>query len=105
MDKSATRNKARWAARVAGAGIGVLGLTLATAVPSGTTASAAGSSNVSAAATRSATVQTSNQAQAASSNALSAARYGWGKVVAGDEFNYRGSPDRRKWRVYSSAGH
>ena len=29
----------------------------------------------------------------------------WGPVVAGDEFNYEGSPDRTKWMVYDSAGH
>ncbi|MFC7849826.1 family 16 glycosylhydrolase [Arthrobacter sp. NPDC057388] len=30
---------------------------------------------------------------------------GWGSVVAGDEFNYTGTPDRTKWSVYNSAGH
>jgi hypothetical protein len=25
---------------------------------------------------------------------------GWGPVVAGDEFNYAGPPDRAKWKVY-----
>jgi len=34
-----------------------------------------------------------------------AARYGWGKVVAGDEFNYKGKPDSRKWHVFNSGGH
>jgi hypothetical protein len=103
MHKNATHNRVRWAARAVGAGIGVLGLAFAAAIPSGTTGSAVHSSNVSAAATRSAAVQTSTQA--ASTDSLTAARYGWGRVVSGDEFNYRGAPDRRKWRVYSSAGH
>jgi hypothetical protein len=30
--------------------------------------------------------------------------FGWGPVVAGDEFNYVGSPDSTKWTVYNSAG-
>lgn len=34
-----------------------------------------------------------------------AARYGWGKVVAGDEFTYKGKPASSKWGVYSSSGH
>ena len=34
-----------------------------------------------------------------------AARYGWGKVVAGDEFNYIGAPDPAKWMVYNGPGH
>jgi len=29
----------------------------------------------------------------------------WGPVVAGDEFDYQGSPNRTKWLVYDSAGH
>lgn len=42
----------------------------------------------------------------ASSDGLQAAtERGWGPVVAGDEFNYTGAPDRRKWSVYHSAGH
>src|SRR3954454_5407218 len=34
-----------------------------------------------------------------------AAKYGWGKVVAGDEFNYKGRPDSQRWRVFNSKGH
>ncbi|NVM99919.1 glycoside hydrolase family 16 protein [Arthrobacter sp. SDTb3-6] len=34
-----------------------------------------------------------------------AVKYGWGSVVAGDEFNYTGAPDSTKWSVYDSAGH
>jgi hypothetical protein len=34
-----------------------------------------------------------------------AAKFGWGSVVAGDEFNYTGAPDSTKWSVYNSAGH
>jgi hypothetical protein len=29
----------------------------------------------------------------------------WGPVVAGDEFNYAGVPNRTKWNVYNSPGH
>ncbi|MCU6482357.1 hypothetical protein QO003_003639 [Arthrobacter silviterrae] len=34
-----------------------------------------------------------------------AAKFGWGSVVAGDEFNYTGAPDSTRWSVYNSAGH
>jgi hypothetical protein len=34
-----------------------------------------------------------------------ASALGWGSVVAGDEFNYTGTPDRTKWSVYNSPGH
>jgi beta-glucanase (GH16 family) len=34
-----------------------------------------------------------------------AVRYDWGKVVAGDEFNYTGAPKVSKWQVYDSIGH
>ncbi len=34
-----------------------------------------------------------------------AVKYGWGSVVAGDEFNYTGAPNTTKWGVYDSAGH
>jgi hypothetical protein len=55
-----------------------------------------------------ATSRSTGVAETAATTATSrraAARYGWGRVVAGDEFNYTGAPDRRKWRVYSSRGH
>lgn len=34
-----------------------------------------------------------------------AVKYGWGKPIARDEFNYTGAPRERKWSVYDSAGH
>ena len=34
-----------------------------------------------------------------------AKKFGWGKPVARDEFDYRGSPNPKKWSVYDSAGH
>jgi licheninase len=30
---------------------------------------------------------------------------GWGSVVAGDEFNYTGRPDRANWKLYDGPGH
>jgi hypothetical protein len=33
-----------------------------------------------------------------------AAKYGWGPVVAGDEFGYVGPPDPVKWNAYNSPG-
>jgi hypothetical protein len=39
------------------------------------------------------------------SGTQAASTLGWGSVVAGDEFNYSGTPDRTKWSVYNSAGH
>ncbi|SDK91637.1 Glycosyl hydrolases family 16 [Arthrobacter sp. ov407] len=30
---------------------------------------------------------------------------GWGRVVAGDEFNYRGPPNPAKWKLYKGRGH
>ncbi|WP_395404206.1 glycoside hydrolase family 16 protein [Arthrobacter sp. UC242_113] len=44
-------------------------------------------------------------APAAGSGAQAASALGWGSVVAGDEFNYTGTPDRTKWSVYNSPGH
>lgn len=34
-----------------------------------------------------------------------AIKYGWGPVMAGDEFNYSGPPDPLKWGVYNGPGH
>lgn len=34
-----------------------------------------------------------------------AATFGWGPVVAGDEFSNTGAPDSTKWSVYNSKGH
>ncbi|WP_258006517.1 glycoside hydrolase family 16 protein [Arthrobacter sp. AFG20] len=39
------------------------------------------------------------------SGTQAASTLGWGSVVAGDEFNYTGTPDRTKWSVYNSPGH
>ncbi|MDP9695119.1 UNVERIFIED_ORG: hypothetical protein J2X79_002688 [Arthrobacter globiformis] len=39
------------------------------------------------------------------SGTQAASAVGWGSVVAGDEFNYTGTPDRTKWSVYNSPGH
>jgi hypothetical protein len=39
------------------------------------------------------------------SGTQAASTLGWGSVVAGDEFNYTGAPDRLKWSVYNSSGH
>ena len=39
------------------------------------------------------------------SGTQAASALGWGSVVAGDEFNYTGTPDRTKWSVYNSPGH
>jgi hypothetical protein len=44
-------------------------------------------------------------APAAGSGTQAASALGWGTVVAGDEFNYAGTPDRTKWSVYNSPGH
>lgn len=43
------------------------------------------------------------QRMSASSSAADALN--WGQVVAGDEFNYTGSPEATKWNVYNSPGH
>jgi len=34
-----------------------------------------------------------------------AAAFGWGPVLAGDEFSYTGAPDATKWGVFKSPGH
>lgn len=34
-----------------------------------------------------------------------AAKYNWGAVLRGDEFNYVGPPDPKKWGLYNGAGH
>src|SRR3954471_20107232 len=83
----------RWSARVAGVALGLVGLSVAGAMPS-EVAWSAGSA-------KSATAAVSTKA--ASSN-QAAAKYGWGKVVGGDEFNYRGAPSSRKWRGHNSRG-
>jgi licheninase len=43
--------------------------------------------------------------KSAATSDRAAARYGWGKVVAGDEFSYKGPPNSLTWRVYNSPGH
>lgn len=34
-----------------------------------------------------------------------AAKFNWGRPIAGDEFDYTGAPDAAKWSVYDSGGH
>jgi licheninase len=34
-----------------------------------------------------------------------AVAHGWGAAVTGDEFNYTGAPDPRKWSVFDGPGH
>jgi len=46
-----------------------------------------------------------SSSSAPSTSAQAAVRYGWGSVVAGDEFSYRGRPSSRKWQLYDSVGH
>src|SRR3954452_25170513 len=102
----------RWSARVAGVALGLVGLSVAGAIPSevpwssGTAESAQATSTTRA--TKAEVGSASAKPAAVSSKSASnraAARYGWGKVVGGDEFNYRGAPSSRKWHVYNSRGH
>lgn len=86
--------------RMLGAALGVAGLSLALAVPlsaSGAPGAPEVQPQVAAAGT------TATETRATSTSA--AIRYGWGKTVAGDEFSYKGQPDKRKWSVYNSRGH
>src|SRR6478609_9317860 len=53
---------------------------------------------------RAAAVTAGTQA-AVSDGTQAAVVRGWGPVVAGDEFNYAGSPDPAKWRVFKGPGH
>lgn len=85
--------------RLVGVALGVLGLSLAAAVPMPTPGAQHLQWDAASAATRTVTVQASRTYSSA------AARYGWGKVVAGDEFNYQGKPKSTKWSVYNSRGH
>lgn len=95
--------------RLTTAALGVLGLSLLAAVPTPTAGAqnldqgqrvAASTIAASTAATTTATTQAAGPAVR-----TAAARYGWGRVVAGDEFNYKGQPNSKKWRVYNSKGH
>jgi len=95
------RTRVLISARVARAAIGLLGISLAGAVHPDVGWSAALDSPV--AATSSETAPASSFRAAASTSA--AARYGWGKVVAGDEFNYKGAPKKSRWQVYKGKGH
>jgi beta-glucanase (GH16 family) len=104
-------NGFRWSARVAGVALGLVGLSVAGAMPT-EVAWSAGSAKSAASAAAGTRVEGSTAnakpavaSKAASSSNQAAARYGWGKVVGGDEFNYRGAPSSRKWRVYNSRGH
>lgn len=96
------RSRARWSARVVGAALGVLGMSVAGVLPPGPAWPAA-NDHSSAAASSSFTLVNGSSNSTTSTRA--AVKYRWGKVVAGDEFNYKGAPDRKKWRTYNSAGH
>ncbi len=41
----------------------------------------------------------------AGNGAQAAAAFGWGPVLAGDEFSYTGAPDATKWGVFNGTGH
>ena len=91
----------RWSTRVVGV---ALGLSVVAALPMGAAWSAASeqpSSHMATSSPTSAAGSTSTEAP----DDLASARYRWGDVVAGDEFNYTGAPDSSKWRVYRSRGH
>jgi hypothetical protein len=92
----------RWSTRTAGAALGVLGLSLV-APMSLPTATAPGPHQGAALAATTTATSTAQAAGAASKTA--ATKYRWGKVVAGDEFNYRGKPKSSKWSIYHSRGH
>src|SRR3954467_6215537 len=94
------RYRISWSTRALGAMLGVFGLSLAAAIPLGTTWSEGHNPNLSEAATKSSVVS-----KTAVKNTTAAARYRWGKAVAGDEFNYTGAPNSTKWKVYYSRGH
>jgi hypothetical protein len=57
----------------------------------------------------SASVSTSSSVAAESTDVAgtvtAASKYGWGSVIAGDNFEYTGSPKSTKWSVYNSDGH
>jgi beta-glucanase (GH16 family) len=89
-------HRIRWSVRAVGAALGLLGVAVFSAAPSQAAGSNVATSSVPAAAD----AETSRTSERAA-----AARYGWGTVIAGDEFDYTGSPDSAKWRVYDSAGH
>jgi beta-glucanase (GH16 family) len=46
----------------------------------------------------------SSTAPSTADRASAAVRYGWGPVLAGDEFDYTGAPKVSKWSVYDGAG-
>src|SRR3954451_18553910 len=98
----------RWSARMAGVALGLVGLSVAGAIPSEVAWSAGSAKTASATSTAGTRVEGGTTrakpavaSKAATSNNRAAARYRWGKVVGGDEFNYRGAPSSRKWRVYN----
>ncbi|MEO5778639.1 MAG: hypothetical protein ABIO34_10110, partial [Arthrobacter oryzae] len=66
--------------------------------PAGTTPAAAAPPAVAPIMPQAAVAATSNGAQAASN-------FGWGPVVAGDEFSNTGAPDSTKWSVFKGTGH
>ena len=85
----------RWSTRTVGAAFGALALSLVAPLPLPTAGPSLHQESAVAAAATSTAVP----------NRTAASRYRWGKVVAGDEFNYKGKPDSSKWSVYHSPGH
>jgi hypothetical protein len=85
-----------WSIPAIGVALALVGVTLVEVVPLGRSGSA-GSSGPRVPVTSSPTAHPGARE--------AAARYGWGQVVAGDEFNYQGPPDSARWRVYDSPGH
>jgi hypothetical protein len=87
--------------RLAAVALGTLGLSAAmsTSLPAPVSASPVAATQVSQA------TAVSSAAKKAAPPARAAARYNWGKAVAGDEFTYKGKPASSKWGVYDSAGH
>jgi hypothetical protein len=97
------RTRVSVTARLARAAVGLLGISLAGAITTqpGWAAPLDGRSVV----TPTSNTTTAAAAVRAAASTSAAARYRWGRAVNGDEFNYKGAPDSRKWRVYNSRGH
>ncbi len=66
---------------------------------------AAGTAPAAAAAPAPAPVAPQAAVAATGSGTEAAAKFGWGPVVAGDEFSNTGAPDSTKWSVYKGSGH
>jgi hypothetical protein len=93
--------KIQGSTRLATAALGVLGLSLAVAAP----LPAAGAQDVDRGPVVTASSTAAATPAATRTASTAAQKYSWGRVVAGDEFNYRGKPSSKKWSVYSSKGH